>query len=59
MLPSDWLLAELFYLFIYLLSFMMQEDLHQRSEGNLCPQPEIITYTLINYSVHYILQLLN
>jgi len=32
----------------------MQEDLHQRSEGNLCPQPEIITYTLINYSVHYI-----
>jgi len=24
------------YLFIYSLSFMMQEDLHQRSEGNLC-----------------------
>jgi len=34
----------------------MQEDLHQRSEDNLCPQPEMITYTLINYIT---LQLLN
>jgi len=44
------------FIFIYLLNFMMQEDLHQRSEDNLCLQPEIITYTLINYIT---LQLLN
>ena len=27
----------------------MQENLHQGSVDNLCPQPEVYTYTLINY----------
>ena len=45
-----------YFILFHLLSFMMQEDLHQRSKDNLCPQPEIITCTLINYIT---LQLLN
>ena len=34
------------YLFIYLIAFLMQGDLHQRSVGNLYPQPVKCTYTL-------------
>ena len=27
----------------------MQENLHQGSVDNLCPQPEVYSYTLTNY----------